>query len=220
MPRTAITKVLILAVAMLGACTAAGDEPLAPPGRADAEAGGDPSPAADTEAALASGSLDGRPTATCVEGWTAPAKDSPLAQQALRVIRRTMRFKGSLEAEEMRYFEGPESPPSEQGYLRVVKRWYVKGHLASDPLFRGRWLVERRTLGAGVAAVAPYDTSEYRSPDWTGFQYEAADPERRSYPGLPGRWRGTPYDFVNGDPEMNIRVRGLPDEVVGCLAGT
>lgn len=219
MPKTAIIKILILAVAMLAACTAAGDEPLVPP-PADADADVDPSPAMSTEEALASGSLDGRPTETCVEGWVSPDEDEALAQQALRLIRRTMRFKGSLVAEEIRYFEGPESPPSEQGYLRVVKRWYVKGHLRSDPSFRGRWLVERRTLGAGVAAVAPYDTSEYRSPDWTGFQYEAADPERRSYPGLPGRWRGTPYDFVNGDPGMNIRVRGLADEVVGCLAGT
>lgn len=165
-------------------------------------------------------SLTGEVTDNCVEGWTVPDPDSPLGRTPLRVIKRTMRFDGELVAEEMRYFEGPESPPSGQGYLAVVERWYVKGSLQDDPSFRARWIVERRLFGSGVAAVAPYETEGYASPDWTAFEYTSADTERREYPGLPGDWVGDPYDFVTGSEELDIRVRGLPDEVIGCLAGT
>jgi len=76
-------------------------------------------------------------------------------------------------------------------------------------------LAERISL---VAAVAPYDTSGFRSPDWTGFQWDSADTEARAYPGLPGRWAGIPYDFVRGGAGLDIP--GLPDEVRGCLGGT
>ncbi len=67
-------------------------------------------------------------------------------------------------------------------------------------------------------AVAPYDSEGFRSPDWVGFQYEAQDRRRRAYPGLPGTWAGTPYDFVLGG--AGLRIPGLPSEVAGCLAGT
>ncbi|HEX9823894.1 MAG TPA: hypothetical protein VGB51_05815 [Actinomycetota bacterium] len=169
---------------------------------------------------LDDGSFSGNPTARCVDGWTTPANGSALWDDALRLIRRRMRAQAPFEVREMRYFTGPESPPSGEGYFQVVERWYVRGQLGADPGFRARWLVERRVHGAGVAAVAPHDTSGYRSPDWTAFQYEFADPERREYPGLPGTWAGTPYDFVRGSRELDIQIPGLPQAVTGCLAGT
>ena len=81
-----------------------------------------------------------------------------------------------------------------------------------------RFLVESREFGDGVAAVAPYDTTGFRSPDWSGFQWDAADPDPRDYPGLPGRWSGIRYDFVEGG--AGLEIRGLPEEVVGCLDDT
>jgi hypothetical protein len=118
----------------------------------------------------------------------------------------------------MRYFTGPESPPSDKGYLQVVQRWYVRLWARRDPAFQGRFLVEARTFGQGVAAIAPYDTRGFRSPDWVGFQYDSADRTTRSYPGLPGAWEGTPYDFVKGGEGLTLP--GLPKQVAGCLDRT
>jgi hypothetical protein len=116
----------------------------------------------------------------------------------------------------MRYFEGPESPPApDKGYLLVVERWYVKLYAERDLSFQGRFLVESRRFGRGTVAVAPYDTTGFRSPDWIAFQYESADPELRYYEGLPGTWSGTAYDFVQGGADL--RFPGLPENVVGCL---
>jgi len=125
---------------------------------------------------------------------------------------------GPLVVTDMRYFTGPESPPSQQGYLLEVDRWYIRLYAADDPSFRGRFIVEARRFGRGVAAVAPYDTHGFRSPDWIGFQYDSADTTRRAYPGLPGTWEGKPYDFVKGGGGLDFP--GLPAEVVGCLDGT
>jgi hypothetical protein len=157
----------------------------------------------------------------CVNGWVTPAEESPRFLQPLGIIRRTTGVEGPLEVVDMRFFEGPESPPSEQGYLLVVQRWYVKLYATNEPSFQGRFLVEARRFGRGVAAVAPYDTSGYRSPDWIGFQYDSADPEARAYPGLPGLWSGEPYDFVEGeDDDEGLTIPGLPEAVTGCLDAT
>jgi hypothetical protein len=125
---------------------------------------------------------------------------------------------GPLVVVDMRRFMGPESPTSDQGYLLEVERWYIKLYARDDITFQGRFLVEARRFGRGVAAVAPYDTEGYASPDWVGFQFESASRARESYPGLPGRWSGIPYDFVRGG--AGLKIPGLPDEVIGCLAGT
>jgi hypothetical protein len=154
----------------------------------------------------------------CVNGWTAPPEGSDVALSPIGVIRRTTGIDGPLQVVDMRYFTGPESPPSDKGYLLVVERWYVKLFAERDYSFAGRFLVEARRFGQGVAAVAPYDSTGYRSPDWIGFQYDSADPERRTYEGLPGTWAGVPYDFVVGG--AGIEIPGLPDDVVGCLTGT
>jgi hypothetical protein len=134
------------------------------------------------------------------------------------VIRRTTGVKGPLAVTDLRYFTGPESPPSDKGYLFVVERWYVRLYARRDPAFQGRFLVEARRYGQGVSAVAPYGTHGFHSPDWIGFQYDSADTTPKTYPGLPGQWEGTPYDFVKGGEGLDIP--GLPMQVVGCLDGT
>jgi hypothetical protein len=161
---------------------------------------------------------EGAASVGCVNGWITPAADSPRFRQPLGIVRRTTGVDGPLEVVDMRYFEGPESPPSDKGYLLVVQRWYLKLFAPEDLSFQGRFLVEARRFGRGLSAVAPYDTSGFRSPDWIGFQYDSADPERRAYPGLPGLWSGIPYDFVLGGEGLTIA--GLPEDVVGCLDGT
>jgi hypothetical protein len=156
--------------------------------------------------------------ADCVNGWKTPKTGSGRFTSPLGVIRRATGVRGELVVVDMRFFEGPESPPSDKGYLLNVQRWYVKIYAANDLSFQGRFLVEARTFGRGLAAVAPYDTSGYRSPDWIGFQFDSGDPEPRRYEGLPGEWSGIPYDFVEGS--AGLEIPGLPDEVVGCLAAT
>ena len=154
----------------------------------------------------------------CVNGWMTPPRDSARYAEPLRVIRRMTGVKGPLEVVDLRTFEGPESPPSDKGYLLDVRRWYVKAFAKDDPSFQGRFLVESREFGTGLVAVAPYDTNGFRSPDWVGFQFDSGDLEARAYPGLPGVWSGVPYDFVEGG--AGLQIPGLPEEVVGCLSAT
>ncbi len=118
----------------------------------------------------------------------------------------------------MRLFVGPESPPSDKNYLEDIRRWYVRLYAADDLTYQGRFLVEERRFGTGVVAVAPYDTTGFTSPDWIGFQWDAAETSARRYEGLPGAWRGIAYDFVEGGEGLTIP--GLPDEVAGCLDAT
>jgi hypothetical protein len=157
-------------------------------------------------------------SSSCVHGWVTPLEGTARYLQPLGIIRRTTGVTGPLEVVDMRYFEGPESPPSEQGYLLEIQRWYVKLYEKDDPAFQGRFLVEARRFGRGLPAVAPYDTRGFRSPDWIGFQFDSADTTPKPYPGLPGRWEGIPYDFVRGGGGLTFP--GLPSEVVGCLDGT
>ena len=98
-----------------------------------------------------------------------------------------------------------------------MQRWYVKGYERNDPSLAGRFLIEKRTFGSGLSAVASYTSKGWRSPDWVGFQW---DPHMKpkAYAHLPGTWVGVPYDFVKGGQGLDLP--GLPDEVVGCLDGT
>ncbi|HKX34036.1 MAG TPA: hypothetical protein VJP03_01725 [Actinomycetota bacterium] len=154
----------------------------------------------------------------CVHGWMTPPRDAHRYAEPLRVIRRATGVEGPLEVVDLRFFEGPESPPSDKGYLLDIRRWYVKAFAKHDLSFQGRFLVESREFGTGLVAVAPYDTNGFRSPDWVGFQFASGDPEARVYPRLPGTWAGVPYDFVRGG--AGLQIPGLPDEVVGCLSAT
>jgi hypothetical protein len=161
---------------------------------------------------------NGAPSSTCENGWATPPAGTPPFTDPLTIIRRTTGVKGPLVVVDMRRFIGPESPPSDQGYLLMVERWYIKLYAKDDGAFQGRFLVEARRFGRGLAAVAPYDTNGFRSPDWIGFQFDSANTARKGYPGLPGRWSGIAYDFVRGG--AGLKIPGLPDEVIGCLAGT
>jgi hypothetical protein len=164
----------------------------------------------------------GQATDSCVEGWVTPPRDSPMFTDPLGIIRRTSPVDGDLVVVDMRVFVGPESPPSvgdsAKGYLQDIRRWYIKLYAADDLTYQGRFLVEQRTFGRGVAAVAPYDTEGFSTPDWVGFQYDSAKPWSKAYPALPGTWSGEPYDFVRGG--AGLTNPGLPDEVVGCMKGT
>ena len=118
----------------------------------------------------------------------------------------------------MRTFVGDESPPTDKNYLMDIRRWYVKLYAPKDLAFQGRFLVEDRRFGRGMAAVAPYDTRGFASPDWVGFQYDASNRRAYAYPGLPGTWSGVAYDFVRGG--AGLTFPGLPTDLVGCLDGT
>jgi hypothetical protein len=157
----------------------------------------------------------GAPSATCVNGWRTPAEGSPDATDPLGIIRRTTGLEAPFEVVDMRMFVGPESPPSDKGYLTDIRRWYIKLYAPDDLSFQGRFLVESRRFGRGLSAVAPYDTRGFRSPDWRGFQYDSGDTEARVVPGLPGTWSGVEYDFVKGGEGLDLP--GLPASLVGCL---
>ena len=160
----------------------------------------------------------GPPTGTCDNGWATPKAGTPQFTDPLGIVRRTTGVQGPLVVVDMRRFIGPESPRSDQGYLLDVERWYIKLYARDDIAFQGRFLVESRRFGRGLSAVAPYDTEGFESPEWVGFQFDSESFARKRYPGLPGRWSGTPYDFVRGG--AGLKIPGLPDEVLGCLAGT
>jgi hypothetical protein len=159
----------------------------------------------------------GPKTPSCVNGWSRPAAGTALATRPIAVIRKVQPIPGKPVVVDLRYFTGPESPPSEMGYLATVRRWYVKLYSKADLAFQGRFLVEAREFGIGVVAVAPYDTEGFRSPDWSAFQYDEGDADKKTYPGLPGSWSGIRYDFVRGGAGLD--VPGLPSEVIGCIAG-
>lgn len=215
-------RMIVAAMLLLTACDGGGKDifPTDPPSPS-------PSPFPSTSA-LASPTppalperpppTSGDPSTSCVDGWRTPPEGSRLEARPLRVLGRTVRIPGDPVIVEMRYFTGPESPPSEKGYIRTIERWYVKLFTEADLRFQGRFLVESREFGDGVAAVAPYDTEGYRSPDWSGFQWNEADPAPRTYAGLPGEWSGIRYDFVRGGAGLDIP--GLPAEVTGCLDRT
>jgi len=157
-------------------------------------------------------------TSSCRNGWVTPPPNSHSYLLPLRIIRRTTGITGPLVVVDMRSFAGPETPTSKMNYLKDIRRWYVKLYARDDPGFQGRFLVEARRFGQGLAAVASYGSHGWRSPNWIGFQWDSGDQVPKSYPELPGQWQGIPYDFVKGGGGLTFP--GLPKESVGCLAGT
>ncbi len=75
----------------------------------------------------------GPPSPTCVKGWVTPPAGTPQFTDPLGMIRRIDPTLGKLAVVDMRYFVGPESPPSEQGYLQDIERWYIKLYDEQDP---------------------------------------------------------------------------------------
>jgi hypothetical protein len=226
-PRSTLAAGAVILAAVLLSCTRPPEEDSLP-GETPTTPTSSPTETLPPPTIPPPGATSGPPNQACVQGWETPPLGSPVWDFPLKIIQRTMRFRGSLRVVDLRYFEGPEAPPSDKAYILEVRRWYVKGFVRANPDLRGRWLVESRRFGAGVSAVAPYDSRGWRSPDWRGFEYETAGPygEPRTYPGLPGEWIGKPYDFVRGEdapgklPGEDLENPGLPREVVGCLAGT
>lgn len=229
MPRHRTSLAAVAIALLLGACTGDGgtDETTDVPTGATETSGSTISPTeppstapSPTQPALPDEPppTRGRSAVGCVNGWTTPPEDSPRYLQPLGIVRRTTGVEGPLVVVDMRYFEGPESPPSDKGYLLVVQRWYVKLYAETDVSFQGRFLVEARRFGRGLAAVAAFDTAGFAAPDWVGFQFDGADVEARYYEGLPGLWSGIAYDFVDGGEGLTIP--GLPEDVADCLDGT
>jgi hypothetical protein len=212
-------RMIVVVLVLLAACDGGADPFPNSPTPSSSPFPSTPTLASPTPPALPQSPLPtkGAPSDTCVDGWKTPPSDTPLAARPLRIIRRTVRLPGEPVIVEMRYFTGPESPPSDKGYIKTIERWYVKLYTEADLRFQGRFLVESREFGDGVAAVAAYDTKGFRSPDWSGFQWNAADPKPHPYAGLPGEWSGIRYDFVKGG--AGLRIPGLPVEVTGCLDG-
>lgn len=195
-------------IALVGGCY---KEPVAittyPP--SDLAGSGDPNQSSQPTATSAA------PTADCVNGWTTPEPAEAAHNDALAVLTGRLGVDGPWQLDALRYFTGPDTNWSEAP-ADIVERWYVRGALANDANFRGRFLIERRSdLDARVVAVAPYESTGFASPDWTGF---SGDSEPRTYLGLPGQWSGTPYDFVSGGAVVG--GPGLPDEVIGCVSNT
>ena len=218
--------VVFVAALALASCDGSGDGATAPGPTATSPVitavsppSGQGSPVKPPEAPDEPPPTRGTRSESCAHGWVTPPEGDALRDVALRVLRNATAWKGTFVVTDMRYFTGPESPPSpDKGYLRVVQRWYVRGYMRNEPALQGRFLLERRRFGAGLAAVAPYDTRGWDSPDWIGFQLDTAAPAPRAYPGLPGTWSGIPYDFVKGGE--GIRIPGIPADVTGCLDGT
>ena len=152
----------------------------------------------------------------CINGWTRPVEGDAKWVAGLSILTGYTGLTDPLIVDDMVYFVGPDpdniiSPRSEN-----VKRWYIKAWLKSDTTYRGRWLIEKRTSTIlGVSAVAPYDTTGWQSPDWSGFEGEGAP---RAIEGLPGEWGGIQYDFVTGAGDSGYP--GLPASQTECLADT
>jgi len=164
-----------------------------------------PTPATRGEDTSTPGSMDGRKAPTCVGGWKTPDAKVAVRRDGFDIIRSRMGITGTFQVVELRYFKDYDD----------TEWWYVKAYLAEDLDFQGRWLVQRDANGARrIAAVAPYTTDGLRSPDWHWFDDKGP---AVAYPGLPGRWAGTAYDFVGGGTGV---TGGLPSEVRGCMAGT
>lgn len=151
-----------------------------------------------------------KPTQGCVNGWTEPAPGTALRTKPLDLLRATAGVKGTFQVIDLRYFTGPDDAnlAADSKQAKPVERWYGKVVLTSDRSFALRFVAVRHEVGEGVVAIANYLTEDFVSGEWWGFDGEGG---KSKYPGdLPGRWPGTPYDFV--------QAHQLPPEVIGCLA--
>lgn len=145
---------------------------------------------------------EGAASETCVKGWSSPGRGSKLRKAALDMIRgqRSERFV----VVDLRYFVGPEDAEV-VGPPREVERWYVKAYSARQHSRRQRWLVRRASVGSGIDAVAPFDSTGYGPGTWQrpdAVDESVTDPFQR------------PCDRVGE------KCMGLPRQVLGCLRGT
>jgi hypothetical protein len=172
-------------------------------------------PAATTTTPTTARRLDGDAVPGCASGWATPARGTALRGEPLDVIRDQMGVTGDFQVIDMRHFTSPEVPWILAPRPPVVEWWYVKAQLVGDPTFRARWLIAKRSPAIkGIAAVARFDTTGYRSPDWRAFIGEG---EPRAIEGLPGTWVGFDFDFTKGEDNEKP---GLPEEATHCLDNT
>jgi hypothetical protein len=160
--------------------------------------------APDASAPPPVGSPTGAATVSCVNGWTAPERGSPLRSAALNMLR--TRPGERFVVEEMRYFVGPEDAEVIDPH-GDVERWYVKAYPEQEPRRRQRWLVRRAAVGSGVDAIAPYDSVGYGAATWR--RPDAADDSFAD-----------PFEHPCQSAKAGEKCMGLPREVLGCLAGT
>ena len=212
-PRRSMRRfVVVLAIACLSAsaCTGdAGDDAAAPDDAASpvqpaspaasgsfvptVSAAASPTPSPTPPVVPGRRPRRGAPSTTCVDGWVTPPAGSALFTDPLGIIRRTAPVDGDFEVVDMRMFTGPESPPSgRQGLHRRHPTLVHQALRADDLSYQGRFLVEQRVFGRGVAAVAPYDTEGFSSPDWSGFQYDSAERLASRIRGCPAGGRASP----------------------------
>jgi hypothetical protein len=189
------------------ASASASRSPLSTPSAA-AKSAKPKAPATATPTASAEPRTSGPATQGCVNGWVTPKRGTKLRTFPLTLLRQTQRFKGEFIVHDMRYFKGPDDLAlSADSRHEVVERWYGKVTYTDDESFRLRFIARRTPVGSGIVAIAPFETTGYEMADWRGFDGEGGSSK---FPGLPGRWTGTPTDYADAG--------GLPPEVVGCLA--
>ena len=117
-----------------------------------------------------------------MDGWNTPDVGSSEYDDALGILGDQLGVDGPWQLAAMRYFGGTDD----------VLRWYVRGAMATAANLRGRFLIEARAEDAGVVAVAPYESSGFQSPDWTGF---IGDGEPQTHLGVPGHASGDPHHY-------------------------
>jgi hypothetical protein len=197
-----------VAVVACAACTGEAKRGASPTGKPTAKATATASPSARSSGS-ANRPRSQPPMPGCVLGWVEPKRNTPLRSLPLTVLRESQGFKAAFSVLDMRYFKGPDDTNlAPEGNPTEVERWYAKVVYTKDKRFKLRMLVRRSSVGASVVAIAPFATSGFTGSDWRGIEGEG-DP--RTYPGLPGQWSGTAYDYVAAGE--------LPPQVVGCLAG-
>jgi hypothetical protein len=148
------------------------------------------------------------PAPDCIKGWVEPARDTALRSLPLALLREAQGLDGLFSIVDMRYFKGPDDTNlAPDGGPSDVERWYAKVVHTRDRSFRLRFLARRSSVGAGIVAIAPFNSRGFAAGDWRGFDGEGGP---KIYPGLPGRWPAAPYDYVASGE--------LPPQVVGCLA--
>jgi hypothetical protein len=174
------------------AATALDATPSAPAGSGPAASPGAVSP------------VPGSVSSTCVHGWSAPERGSPLRAAVLDMMR--IRPGERFVVDEMRYFVGPEDVDV-LGARGDVERWYVKAFTETEPRRRQRWLVRRAAVGSGVDAVAPFDSVGYGAGTW-----RRPDASDESF--------ADPFERPCQGTKPGDKCMGLPREVLGCLAGT
>jgi hypothetical protein len=157
-------------------------------------------PAADSFAAVS----PGKPSPTCVNGWSTPERGTALRGAPLDMMR--VRPGERFIIEEMRYFVGPEDADV-LGARGDVERWYVKASTEAEPRRRQRWLVRRAKIGSGIDAIAAFESTGYGPGIWR--RPDASDPS----------W-ADPFERPCQGTKPGDKCTGLPREVLGCLSGT